>query len=776
MTRVRENGPKYSASAGAIMASIIAASPFAYHLVMRAAVPVLLREFSGRDVTVAEKRAVMETINSLLDGKFEAIRQSDTWDFCAVGIIDGLSHGADAASAEEGDDDVGVANKGLGYYRDELTAMYMGVARDTQGDDKQFRIAAVQGLAKLLRMHQFLEKGNVEAYVQFLSEVVLETSDVKDPVRREAIKALQGCAVVYYSVVIEKAFPVLLAALPDVLEGDEAVAEKVAVLGALGDIGSRGMLLETLFRRLLSKLDIVVRANETQEYGHLVLAGILYTVEKRQAQNENGEVGERDLEPYGSLVDELLTRTAAFKTNRIRWYIGTRDLETAAGKVEPDDTFLDLAGRIIMKATSSLTFDDQDWLFARTFSLGVFYDEVTAVTVGKKSSLELPPDFLNFIASSDPTITRDPQVEIDVSKRVDIHNSQFDPYYSTNDKLHVLTLTKYILAALRRDDRVTKPVTAPTTPSGPVKKRTLNIDTPTCASNLINYLTSRPATPAIRSTLLDTLALFINKFAALTPAVTTQLLDLFPGLPTVSSQEAKFTMQTLTTCTHAALLAGLPAATQLTSALLSALNLPAPVGQLAAQAFTHLLAPAPLLTRDQHALIRPLAQQRLFHTAVPELLSTFSSATSGATKTNALVALSGLLGHAPAEYITPFIDALIPPLLQSLDSAPGATKKASIAVLRSAAGSSPKALQAHDAALVKRLLACAGGKEGREVKVKALECLEVLPKVWETSVVVRLRGGVVAGLGAVVGDGGREVRRGGVDCLAAWWRVGEGTE
>ncbi|KFY21176.1 hypothetical protein V493_07558, partial [Pseudogymnoascus sp. VKM F-4281 (FW-2241)] len=101
------------------------------------------------------------------------------------------------------------------------------------------------------------------------------------------------------------------------------------------------------------------------------------------------------------------------------------------------------------------------------------------------------------------------------------------------------------------------------------------------------------------------------------------------------------------------------------------------------------------------------------------------------TKTNALVALSGLLGHAPAEYITPFIDALIPPLLQSLDSAPAATKKASIAVLRSAAASSPKALQAHDAALVKRLLACAGGKEGREVKVRALECLEVLPQVWE---------------------------------------------
>ncbi|OAF59245.2 hypothetical protein VC83_04470 [Pseudogymnoascus destructans] len=730
MTRLRENGPKYSASAGAIMASIIAASPFAYHLVMRAALPELLKEFGGRDASVADKRAVVETINLLLDGKFEALRRQDKWEFSSVGIIDGISSDADRASEAGGD--VGVSNKGLGYYRDELTAMYMGVARDTQCDDKQFRVAAMQGLAKLLRLPQFLEKGSLDSYVQFLAGVVLETADVKEPVRKEAIKALQECAVAYTSLVTEQAFPVLLAALPDVLEGGETVADKLAVLQALGDIGSRGRVMDTLLRRLLSKLDIVVRANETQKYGHLVLAGILYAVEQRQAQSENGEVAMRDEEGYRSLVDELLRRTAALKVNAKKWYVGTRDLETAGGKAQPDDTFLEVVGRIIMAATSGMGFDEQYWIFERAFALSVAYDDFTAACVAVTSPDDLPDDDLSATT--------------DISKRVDILDAQLDLLSGPADKLHVLTLTKYILATLRRDNRITKPaaviVTGPPPATLPVKKRILTINTTAAATNLITYLTTTACTPSLRSTLLDILSLLINKFAALTPAVTAQLLGRFTTLPTLPAQEAKLTIQTLTTCTHASLLAGLPVATQLSTALLTALSLPAPTGQLAAQAFTHLLAPSPLLTRRQHALIRPLAQQRLFHTAVPELLSTFSStSTSGPTKTNVLVALSGLLAHAPEEYITPFIPSLIPPLLQSLDSSPASTKKASIAVLRSAATSSPRALQEHDAALVKRLLACATGTESREVKVRALECLEILPKVWEVAVVVRLRGG-----------------------------------
>ncbi|OBT65678.1 hypothetical protein VE03_05543 [Pseudogymnoascus sp. 23342-1-I1] len=749
MTRLRENAPKYSASAGAIMESIIAASPFAYHLVMRTALPVLLREFAGDEVSVDERRAVVETINSLLDGKFEVLRRQANWEFSAVSIIDGLSYRADgefAGAAHAGQSvQLGVSDKGFGYYRDELTAMYMRVARDTQVDSKQSRVAAVQGLAKMLRLPQFLERGNVDSYIQFLAGVVLETPDAKEPVRREAIKALQDCAIIYASLVMEKAFPVLLASLPDVLEGSETVREKLAVLEALGDIGSCGTLMETLFRRLLSKLDIVVHANETQQYGHLVLAGILYTVEQREAQNETGVVKERDVEAYRSLVDELLRRTAALKADGEKWYVGARNLETAAGKAQPDDTFFDLVGKVIMKATWSMGFDDQDWMLERAFTLNV--------------------------------------------KEKALSSTQFAVTSGPADKLQVLSLSKFFLAALRRDDRVvTKPaVTRPpvTTPAvtkpiasplstGPVRKRSLSIDTSAAAADLITYLTTTASTPAVRSTLLDTLSLVINKFGALTPGVKTQLMDLFAALPTLPAQEAKLTIQTLTTSTHAALLAGLPASADLGNCLLSALALPAPTGQLAAQAFTHLLAPSPILTRTQHALIRPIAQQRFFHTAVPQLITAFSTADSASTKTNALVALSGLLGHAPEEYITPFIDALIPLLLQSLDSAPGTTKKASIAVLRSAAASSPKALQAHDAALVKRLLVCAQGKGNREVKVKALECLEILPAVWETAVVVRLRGGVVAGLGSVVGDVSRDVRRGAVDCLAAWWRVGEG--
>lgn len=430
MNRIRENGPKYGKSAGEILSTVETASPFAYHLIIRSAMPALIREFSGQDANVDEKRALVEVMNQLLDGKLEIFKKQLKWPFGSISIIDGISSDADTAAASG--EDVGIANGGLSYYRDDLTAIFMGIARDTESADKFYRTAAFQGLSKLLKLPQYLERHVVDMYIQYLSSCILEMSDLTSPVRKEVVRALQDCAVTYSSYIIDSTFPVLLTALPDTLGNEERVPEYLAVLEALGDIASRGPLIETLFRRLLSKLDIVVHGNDTQKYSHLILAGILYTVEQRQAQKDLDTHRSRDVEALSFLAEELLRRVGERKIHAKRWYTGIRDVKTAAGNMPPDDKFLDLVGRIIMTSICSMSAVEQGWIYDHALSLGASSDGVVTARV-------------ELVQNGDgPT-------EDEIIQRRDIDGGQFDLQAGPADKLRALILTKYMLAGLRRE-------------------------------------------------------------------------------------------------------------------------------------------------------------------------------------------------------------------------------------------------------------------------------------------------------------------------------------
>lgn len=447
ISRFQENSQKFGNNAGQIIAAVSTGSPWAYHLVIRGSLPALLSEFDKADATLAEKRAVIEVINQLLDARFEILRIQWEWEFPAISIIDGISFDADKALADG--EDVGVASEGLLSYRDRLTSVFMGVARDVASGEKLYRIAALQGLAKLLRLPQFLERLDVDLYIQYFSTVVLETSDLDNPVRKEAIHALQDSVSMYSTDTVNSAFPTLLGALPDIMPSQENKPEYLAILASLGDIASRGPLMETLLRRLISKLDVVIRSNTTQEYGHLILAGILYALEQREKQTDIDEWKHRDAQPYRNLVDELLQRVAALKAHGSKWYIGLRDMKTAAGNAQPDDKLVELIGRVVMTAVRSMSLDDQQWIAIEKFSLFVKYDGVTAASVAAGDN-EAPRDLPSFADNASNNKRDDDDTVVQVWARRDIAASQFDLQGAPADQQRALIITKYIMAGLRR--------------------------------------------------------------------------------------------------------------------------------------------------------------------------------------------------------------------------------------------------------------------------------------------------------------------------------------
>ena len=126
-------------------------------------------------------------------------------------------------------------------------------------------------------------------------------------------------------------------------------------------------------------------------------------------------------------------------------------------------------------------------------------------------------------------------------------------------------------------------------------------------------------------------------------------------------------------------------------------------GAAAARGFGLLLSPDEVVSKENGAVIRLLAKQKVFTVCAPAIAKAFRDADLR-TKSNYLVALSGILRHIPTEVLLPEIETLLPLLLQSLDLEDQVVKAATIETLTVVSHESPRAVEGHVGSLVSRLL------------------------------------------------------------------------
>lgn len=126
-------------------------------------------------------------------------------------------------------------------------------------------------------------------------------------------------------------------------------------------------------------------------------------------------------------------------------------------------------------------------------------------------------------------------------------------------------------------------------------------------------------------------------------------------------------------------------------------------GSSVARGFELLLAPDEILSKENGARIRLLAKQKVFSVCIPAISQGFRSA-DPTTKSNYLVALSGILKHTATAVLLPEIGALLPLLLQSLGLEDQEVIAASIGVLAIVSKESPTAVEEHVSSVVSRLL------------------------------------------------------------------------
>lgn len=197
-------------------------------------------------------------------------------------------------------------------------------------------------------------------------------------------------------------------------------------------------------------------------------------------------------------------------------------------------------------------------------------------------------------------------------------------------------------------------------------------------------------------------------------------------------------------------------------------------GLASARGFGLLLAPDEVLSKENGAVIRLLAKQKVFNICVPKLAKDFRNAETS-IKPNYLIALSGILKHMPTEVIMSEIDTLLPLLLQSLDLEDSDVKAATIQSLTVVSQESPKAVEGHMGSLISRLLKAANEPNinGINVRHSALRCLRTFPGRVKESTLLPYRNNVIRGLLGMLDDPKRYVRKEAVECRATWFSMDE---
>ncbi|KAL2009561.1 hypothetical protein VTN00DRAFT_5368 [Thermoascus crustaceus] len=326
--QLREPQQKQASPARQILRSVSAASAVAFILVVQAVVAPLFTIYQEAD-GIAKQRALLETFVTLFDSAIEVF---GTW-----GTRDA---------------EVPLENPLLAF-QDQFSEVLSQALMGTAKEEISFRMKALGGLLRLSMLRKFFQDNEIGLFVQYLDEIILKEESVgSDDLKKEAIKALAEISKYKPRLIMDITFPAFVATLPDY--GDEEKPEYLNTLETLAQISVEKDIFETLVRRLLSKLDILLLKDEpgSPAYPRAILLTIIYVMDRRDVKQD------QSLQSYYEKIVVGLCRKAA---------------ESASGKAKNrilnDASVLDTLGRLSNLIVRALPRDKQDEVAENVYTL-----------------------------------------------------------------------------------------------------------------------------------------------------------------------------------------------------------------------------------------------------------------------------------------------------------------------------------------------------------------------------------------------------------------------
>ncbi|KAL1965816.1 hypothetical protein VTN77DRAFT_5137 [Rasamsonia byssochlamydoides] len=326
--QLREPQQKQAKPARQILWSVSAASAPSFILIVQSVVAPLFTVYQEAD-SIAKQRALLETFLALFDS---AIELYGTW----------TSRSPDLAF-----------DNPLLAFKDKLTEVLSQALMGTAKEETSFRITALKGLLRLSTLRRFFQDNEIGLFVQYLDEILLKEESVgADDLKKEAISALAEISKYKPRVIMEITLPAFMATLPDRDDGKNFTY--LTTLETLAQISVEKDIFETLVRRLLNKLDLLLQDEgaSTPAYSRAILLTILYAMEKRAAADPN-----QSLESYyDRIVVGLCRRAAAASADE-------------KSTILRDVTVLDTLGRLCNLIVRSISRDKQDEVADNIYSL-----------------------------------------------------------------------------------------------------------------------------------------------------------------------------------------------------------------------------------------------------------------------------------------------------------------------------------------------------------------------------------------------------------------------
>ncbi|KAJ3283186.1 mms19 nucleotide excision repair [Borealophlyctis nickersoniae] len=288
---LKEPELKYAKSSGRMLQAAAMACDPACHIIINAAVPVLMEQYKVDDAPTRRK-TVLEVLLDFVKAGREV-------------------YGSIGSSDMEVDEDFETP---LLAYKDRLFYLFIA-ALTSKNDYPPLRLFGARGLREVLMSRYLLGGSEVRDAVQIMTQAVLDEAD--EEVRGEALLALVEFSAQRPGTVLQTTFVTLFDELPNEGWVSEASMDKVnTALGAIIELSMEPTLFRQGLQLLLEKLDpTAVKVTATVEdvaYARALASAMLAILEKRsEYQRANGNAENVVAECKDTLVAPLLERAVS---------------------------------------------------------------------------------------------------------------------------------------------------------------------------------------------------------------------------------------------------------------------------------------------------------------------------------------------------------------------------------------------------------------------------------------------------------------------------------
>lgn len=334
--QLQEPHHKQAKPAGQILSALGLVSPITFFLIVKAVVPSLMTLYQDAD-SIAKQRALMEVLVQMFDS--------------AIAVYGTPNIPAPTTKVENP----------LEPFKDRLFELTSQALMGSAADEVSFRVVALKALLRLCLLSRYLEDNEIGMAVQYFDEIVLlRDLSGKDDLKREAIQALVELSRIKPNLIMDITFPAFMAKLPDSSPSDDR--DYLITLEGLAQLSVEKFVADTLIRRLLNRLDVVLQNEGSSAYPQAILFTLQYILSQRDLDQDP------NLSSYHERIVVGLTSRVVLAS------IGKAP--TTALNEEPT---LELLGRLVMMIVRALDEHKQKSVALQIYSL--FVDEAGFVPI-----------------------------------------------------------------------------------------------------------------------------------------------------------------------------------------------------------------------------------------------------------------------------------------------------------------------------------------------------------------------------------------------------------